>query len=48
MKFEFNWANACGKTMFNILIGLQCERPKLKGQKSTLSFGIYLVIVSLG
>ena len=40
MKFEFNCANGLRepKTMFNILMGLQYERPKLKGQRSTLTF----------
>ena len=38
MKLEFIWGNVC----FNILIGIQYERPKLKGQMSTLTFGTYL------
>ena len=30
------------KPCFNILMELQCERPWLKDQKSTLAFGTYL------
>ena len=30
------------KLCFNILMGLQYEQPKLKGQRSTLTFGPYL------
>ena len=30
------------KLCFNILMGLQYERPKLKGQRSALTFGTYL------
>ena len=29
------------KLCFNILMGLQYERSKLKGQRSTLTFGTY-------
>ena len=32
MKFEFDWANGVRKLCFDILMGLQYERPKLKGQ----------------
>ena len=39
MKFEFNWANGFGKLCFNILMGLQYERPKVD---------LDLAIVSLG
>ena len=43
MKIEFNWANGYReKLCFNILMGLQYNRPKLKGQRSTLTFGTYL------
>ena len=43
MYFEFNWANGFVRIpCFNILMGLQYERPKLKGQMSTLTFGTYL------
>ena len=36
MKFEFNWANVLlRKLCFNILMGLQYEPPKLKGQRAT-------------
>ena len=39
MKFEFNWTDGfVRKLCFNILMGLQYERPKLKGQRSTLTF----------
>ena len=39
MKFEFNWANGfLRKLCFNILMGLQYERPKLKDQRATLTF----------
>ena len=37
MKFKFNWTDG-----FNILMGLQYEQPKLKGQRPTLTFGSYL------
>ena len=41
MKFEFNWANwFVRKLCFNILMGLQYERPKLKGQRSTFQVRI--------
>ena len=30
------------KLLFNVLIGLQYERPWLKGQRSTLTFETYL------
>ena len=37
------------KLCFNILVGLQYERPKLKGQSSTLTFwNLFIAIVSLG
>ena len=42
MKFEFNWTDGLRENCFNILMGLQYERPKLKGQRSTLTFGTYL------
>ena len=40
MKFEFNLANGLREkiVLFNILMGLQYERPKLKGQRSILTF----------
>ena len=43
MKFEFNWANGLWENyVFFILMRLQYERPKLEGQRSTLTFGTYL------
>ena len=43
MKFEFNWAtDLARKLCFNILMRLQYERPKLEGQRTTLTFGTYL------
>ena len=42
MKYEFNWPKVFEKTMFNTLKGLQYERPLLKGQRLTLTLGIYL------
>ena len=42
MKFEFNLANGfVRKLCFNTLMGLQYERPMMKGQRSTLTFGTY-------
>ena len=38
MNFEFDWVNG----LCNIMMGPQYERPKLKGQRSTLTFGTYL------
>ena len=43
MKFEFNWAKGfVRKLCLNILMGLQYERPELKGQRPTLTFDTYL------
>ena len=39
MKFGFNWpSDFLEKLYFNMLMGLQYERPWLKGQRSTLTF----------
>ena len=49
MKFEFNGQMVCEKICYDILMELQYERPTLKGQRSTLTFGTYFkAIVSLG
>ena len=45
MKFEINWANV-RKLCLNILMRLQYEQPKLEGQRSTLTFGPYLLPLS--
>ena len=42
MKFEFIWANDCEKTMFYYIDGTPISANKLKGQRSTLTFGTYL------
>ena len=39
MKFDFHWPSGSEK---NMLMGLQYERPWLKGQRSTLTFETYL------
>ena len=40
MKFEFNWL--LRKLSFNVLMGLQYERPWLERKRSTLTFETYL------
>ena len=43
MKFELSLGQwFVRKLCFNILMRLQYERPKLEGQRSTLTFGTYL------
>ena len=39
MKFEFNWPSEFRENCFNILMGLQYERPWPKDQRLTLAFG---------
>ena len=42
---EFNWLNGFWENCFNILMGLQYERPWLKGQRSSLTFGTYKLAI---
>ena len=42
MKFGFNWQSGFWENCFDILMGIQYERPWLKGQRSTLTFETYL------
>ena len=42
MKFDSIRPMVCEKLCINILMGLQYEQLKLKGQRSTLTFGTYL------
>ena len=43
MKFEFNWPSGFCENCLNILMGLQYEQHWLNGQRSTLTFGTYLI-----
>ena len=42
MKFEINWPNGFLVNCFNILKGIRYERPWLKDQRLTWTFGTYL------